>query len=198
MWPTVSSAAEMMLEVGALTTMTPAVVAALMSTLSSPTPARAMTRSFGSRRDDLRVDLRRGAHQDRVGVGDRGEQRRPVGAVDGADLEVRPEGVDGGGRKFFGDQHDRLCHVAVPSRWEQAWEAGATINGARSAHTLPACEGASCRVTPGVRTVILGARCSPAPTVAARPAERRLLPTDPRKPAGRVRSGQVRPGQNAA
>ena len=43
MWPMVSSAALMMLEVGALTTMTPAVVAALMSTLSRPTPARATT-----------------------------------------------------------------------------------------------------------------------------------------------------------
>ena len=43
MWPMVSSAAEMMFEVGALTTMTPAFVAALMSTLSRPTPARAMT-----------------------------------------------------------------------------------------------------------------------------------------------------------
>ena len=48
MWPTVSSAAEMMFEVGALTTMTPAVVAALMSTLSSPTPARATTLSTGA------------------------------------------------------------------------------------------------------------------------------------------------------
>src|SRR4051812_33245048 len=46
MWPTVSSAAETMLEVGALTTMTPACVADLMSTLSSPTPARAMTLRF--------------------------------------------------------------------------------------------------------------------------------------------------------
>ncbi len=43
MWPTVSSAAEMMFEVGAFTTMTPASVAALISTLSSPTPARAIT-----------------------------------------------------------------------------------------------------------------------------------------------------------
>ena len=41
--PTASSAAEVMLEVGALTTMTPATVAALTSTLSSPTPARATT-----------------------------------------------------------------------------------------------------------------------------------------------------------
>ena len=38
-----SSAAETMLEVGALTTMTPAAVAAGISTLSSPTPARAIT-----------------------------------------------------------------------------------------------------------------------------------------------------------
>ena len=42
---TASSAAETMLEVGALTTMTPAWVAALTSTLSRPTPARATTLS---------------------------------------------------------------------------------------------------------------------------------------------------------
>ncbi len=48
MWPTVSSAAETMFDVGALTTMTPAAVAALMSTLSRPTPARATTLSFGA------------------------------------------------------------------------------------------------------------------------------------------------------
>ena len=44
--PTASSAADTMLEVGALTTMTPAWVAALTSTLSRPTPARATTFSF--------------------------------------------------------------------------------------------------------------------------------------------------------
>ena len=97
--------------------------------------------------DRLGVDLRRGAHEDRVRVRERGEQRRAVGAVDGPDLEVGPEGVDGGGREFFGDQDDRLCHVAVPSRWEQAWEASATVIGARSPHTLPAAEGALRRVT---------------------------------------------------
>ncbi len=43
-----SSAAEMTFEVGALTTITPALVAALMSTLSRPTPARATTLSFGA------------------------------------------------------------------------------------------------------------------------------------------------------
>ena len=40
-----SSAAETILEVGALTTMTPAAVAAGISTLSRPTPARAITRN---------------------------------------------------------------------------------------------------------------------------------------------------------
>src|SRR6478735_1097676 len=41
--PTASSAAEVMFDVGALTTMTPARVAVCTSTLSRPTPARAMT-----------------------------------------------------------------------------------------------------------------------------------------------------------
>ena len=48
MWPMVSSAALMMFEVGALTTMTPAAVADVRSTLSSPTPARATTLSCGA------------------------------------------------------------------------------------------------------------------------------------------------------
>ena len=46
----------------------------------------------------------------RVGVGERAEQRRAVGAVDLAHVEVGPEGVDRGGREFFGDEHDRLRH----------------------------------------------------------------------------------------
>src|SRR3712207_4623328 len=45
MSPTASSAALVMFEVGALTTMTPLWVAALTSTLSRPTPARATTLS---------------------------------------------------------------------------------------------------------------------------------------------------------
>ena len=97
MWPTVSSAAEMMFDVGALTTMTPAVVAVLMSTLSSPTPARATTFSTGAACDRLGVDLRRRADEHGVRVGERREQRGPVGAVDAADVEVRSEGVDRGG-----------------------------------------------------------------------------------------------------
>src|SRR5699024_12366220 len=46
MWAIVSSAAEMMFDVGALTTTTPAEVAAGTSTLSRPTPARAITLTF--------------------------------------------------------------------------------------------------------------------------------------------------------
>ena len=97
MWPTVSSAAEMMLDVGALTTMTPAVVAVLMSTLSSPTPARATTFSTRCGGDRLGVDLRRRADEHRVRVGERREQRGTVGAVDAAHVEVGAEGIDRGG-----------------------------------------------------------------------------------------------------
>ena len=43
-----SSAAEIMFEVGAFTTMTPAFVAAFISTLSRPTPARAITFNLGA------------------------------------------------------------------------------------------------------------------------------------------------------
>jgi hypothetical protein len=38
------------------------------------------------------------------------EQRGPVGSVNGPDLEVRAEGIDGGGRKFFSDQYNWLRH----------------------------------------------------------------------------------------
>src|SRR6478735_4721560 len=108
MWPTVSSAAEMMLEVGALTTMTPALVADLMSTLSSPTPARAMTLRF------LATPMTSAstfvAERTRIASASETAERRAGRPV----LEVGPEGVDGSGREFFGDQDDRLCHVAVP------------------------------------------------------------------------------------
>ena len=106
---TACSAAETMLEVGALTTMTPRAVAADTSTLSSPTPARATTRSAGAAAERLRVDLGGAAHDDRVRVGERGEQRRPVGAVDMPDIEVVGQHVDRGGSELLGDEHDG-CH----------------------------------------------------------------------------------------
>ena len=51
----------------------------------------------GSGRERLGVDLRGGADQHRVRVGERREQRRPIGAVDAADVEVRSERIDRGG-----------------------------------------------------------------------------------------------------
>src|SRR3954449_11179060 len=105
---TASSAAETMFEVGALTTMTPFCVAALTSTLSSPTPARATTlRGWAAAsasastlvpatpplgvvaaRERLGVHLGRRAHQDGVDVDDGGEQLGAIGSVALADLEV--------------------------------------------------------------------------------------------------------------
>ena len=93
-----------------MTTMTPALVAASTSTLSRPTPARAMTLRFLAAAMRLGVHLRGGADEHGVDVGEGREQLAAVGAVDLADLEVGPEGVDGCGRELLGDQHDGLGH----------------------------------------------------------------------------------------
>ena len=96
-----------MLEVGALTTMTPRAVAAGTSTLSSPTPARATTFSRGAAAiasASIWVALRTITAS---ASAERGEQGRPVGAVDVTHVEVVREHVDGGGSEFFGDQYDR-------------------------------------------------------------------------------------------
>jgi D-3-phosphoglycerate dehydrogenase len=64
------------------------------------------------RGDGLGVHLGGGADEDGVDVGDRGQQLRPVGAVDVPDLEVRAERVHRGGRQLFGDEYDRFrAHV---------------------------------------------------------------------------------------
>ncbi len=63
--------------------------------------------------DRLGVHLRRRADEHRARVGEGRQERRAVGAVDLADLEVGPEGVDRGGREFFGDEHNRLGHEDV-------------------------------------------------------------------------------------
>ena len=95
-----------MLEVGALTTITPDWVAARTSTLSRPTPARATTLSRSAAASASASTLVARADQDRVGVGDRGQQLGPVGAVAVPDLEVGAERLDGGGAELFGDQYD--------------------------------------------------------------------------------------------
>lgn len=62
--------------------------------------------------DRLGIHLGGGADQDRVDVGDRGEQLGTVGAVGLADFKVRAEGLDCGGRKFLSEEYDRFgaCH----------------------------------------------------------------------------------------
>ena len=111
--PQASSAAVTMFEVGALTTITPALVAAETSTLSRPTPARATTFSFFAAAMASASTLVARADQDRVDVGDRGQQLGAVRAVAVPDLEVRAQGVDGRGRQLFSDEYDRFrAHVS--------------------------------------------------------------------------------------
>ena len=135
-----------MLEVGALTTMTPALVAAGTSTLSRPDPGAGDDLEVLRGGDRLGVHLRGRADQHRVDVGEGGQQRRAVGAVDVADLEVGAEGIDGGGREFLGDEDDRLGHVSVlrcgsrmvagrPGLWGVPWRPGG-LEGAGH-HTVP-------------------------------------------------------------
>ena len=65
----VCSATEMALPPGVFITRTPAAVAASRSTLSTPTPARPMTRSLGAFCEHRLVHLDGAAHQQRVGLG---------------------------------------------------------------------------------------------------------------------------------
>ena len=107
---TASSAALTMLEVGALTTITPDWVAALTSTLSRPTPARATTLSrvaaASASASTLVAERTRIASTSAIA----GEQLGAVGAVAVPDLEVGPERLDGGGAELFGDEYDGLAH----------------------------------------------------------------------------------------
>ena len=82
---TASSAALVMLDCGALTTMTPALVAAGTSTLSRPTPARATTFSLRRGGQRLGVHLGGGADQDRVDV----RRSRPAARTDRRRRSVR-------------------------------------------------------------------------------------------------------------
>jgi hypothetical protein len=86
--PQASSAAVTMFEVGALTTITPALVAAETSTLSRPTPARATTLSFFAAAIASASTL----------------------VANGAD---RAQRVDGGRRQLFSDEYDWFrAHVS--------------------------------------------------------------------------------------
>ncbi len=98
-----------------------------------------------SGRDRLGVDLRGRAHQDGIRLGECREQRGPIGAVDLADVEVRTQCVDRGGREFFGDEHDGLRHDsgsfgawARGLRPERRVDAAPHAIGAHSGDTLSA------------------------------------------------------------
>ena len=67
----------------------------------------------GRGRERLGVHLGRGPDQERLGVDDRGEQRRPVGTVALAHVEVGSEGLDRGRAQGLRDQDDRLAHSGV-------------------------------------------------------------------------------------
>ena len=153
-----SSAALTMLEVGALTTMTPDWVAAWTSTLSRPTPARATTCSRGDG-ERLGVHLGRGADQDGVHVDDRGEQLGAVGAVAVPDLEVGAERLHGGGAELFGDQDDRTA-VGVLT----AAVSSGRVSGTGGAETAPPHDA----VPAGLY------RSRPQPSLVSQPPDRRL------------------------
>ena len=127
-----SSAAETMFEVGAFTTMTPAVVADLMSTLSSPTPARAMTLRFLPAAIASASSLVAERIRMALASASAAEQGRSIGAVEVPDVEVGPERVDGSRGEFFCDQHDRFRHESNPS--SRGRGIAATHEGATPSH----------------------------------------------------------------
>ncbi len=64
-------------------------------------------------RQGLGVHLGGAADEDRVHIGDGGQQLGAVRTVAVADLEVRAQRVNGGGRQLFGDQNDGFAHDSV-------------------------------------------------------------------------------------
>ena len=101
----VCSAAVTTLDCGALTTTMPRLVAAGTSTLSTPTPARPMTRRFGALLDEVGGHLRRRADEDAVVVADALGQVERLGGVErGVDVEVLAQQVDAAGADLLGDQ----------------------------------------------------------------------------------------------
>jgi hypothetical protein len=106
---TASSATLMLLAPGAFMTTMPRVLAAGTSTLSTPVPARAMTRSFGAAVDERRGHFRGAADDDCLGVGDvRGELfGRP--ARTSIDIpSLRAKHIERGRRKVIGN-YDFQC-----------------------------------------------------------------------------------------
>ena len=147
---TACSAALTMLELGAFTTITPALVAASTSTLSRPTPARATTRSLGASRKRLGVDRGRAADDDRVRVGERRQQRGAVRAVRVPDLEVGLELCDGRRGELLGDQDDGCRHGIWPLglEWVGGYSLAKLVKAFTSVRLPPAGEACSRAAAP--------------------------------------------------
>ncbi len=115
----VCSAAERMLDWGALTTMTPRRVAAATSTLSSPMPARPTTTRSESGFQHVGGHLGGGADDERRRPGDGGQQLRPGQADRHVDLVA---GSPQQGQSRLGDLlgYQDPRHVSL----RRAWPAG--------------------------------------------------------------------------
>ena len=122
---TVCSAAEMMLDCGALQTITPCRVAASTSTLSSPTPARAITLRLRRRRDHVGVDRGGRPHDDAVVVDDRLEQLVLGQPGPHVDVVVLGQGGDTGLGQLVGDE-DAHGRTFVDREWEVVATEGTT------------------------------------------------------------------------
>ncbi len=130
--------------------------------------------------DRLGVDLGGAAYDHRVRLGERGEQGRPVGAVDVAHVEVVREHLDGGGGEFFGDQYDR---IHGPRRRSCAASAGPSRGAALRPAVTPLIAGAMadrCRLRPS-RIVGGGHNGRPARRVAEAARDRMVTGTSARR-----------------
>ena len=81
-------------------------------------------------RDRFLIHLRRRADENSVRIGERREQRRTVGSIDRSDIEVGPEGIDGGGGKLLCEKDDGL---------RQSGSLETALHTGTAAHTAPPC-----------------------------------------------------------
>ena len=145
------------------------------------------------RRQRLRVNLGGASDDHGVDVRQRGNERRTVGPVDGAHLEVVREQVEPGLRQLLGDQHDRTWHqctlrLACPAR-SAAAAGGASVLARRLTRGLVAAAGRD-RASSGPANCGPGQRRSGsrARSWCARSRRGRRPGRAPRRPARRPRN----------
>ena len=98
-----------MLDVGALTTMTPRGGGGGDIDVVQPDAGPGDDLQPVGRGERLGVDLGGAADEHRVHVGERGQQRGAVGAVDVPELEVGGQHLQRGRRELLGDEDDRTA-----------------------------------------------------------------------------------------